>query len=88
MFKRSHIVSFLDALGSLFDVFPMQHEPAKKKSTFEFLNRNDADAIRADWEAVGRDMWKAIGEFEAAHGIQRPKVVYEAGRSKSSNRKS
>ena len=30
----------------------------------QILERSDADAMRADWEAVGASLWWAIGEYE------------------------
>ena len=32
--------------------------------TDEILSRSIADDMRADWEAVGADLWWAIGEHE------------------------
>ena len=32
--------------------------------TDEILSRSAADDMRADWEAVGADLWWAIGEHE------------------------
>ena len=32
--------------------------------TDEVLSRSIADDMRADWEAVGADLWLAIGEHE------------------------
>ncbi|MCY3574473.1 MAG: hypothetical protein OXG92_01845 [Chloroflexi bacterium] len=30
----------------------------------QILDRSDADAIRADWEAVGASLWWAIGQHK------------------------
>ena len=30
----------------------------------EYIQCSDADAIRSDWEAVGRDLWIAIAQFD------------------------
>ena len=37
---------------------------ATREYTEELLARSDADAMRADWEAVGASLWWAIGEHE------------------------
>ncbi|MEZ5581821.1 MAG: hypothetical protein R3F37_02690 [Candidatus Competibacteraceae bacterium] len=29
------------------------------------FTKSDADALRRDWEQVGRDMWRAIHQYES-----------------------
>jgi hypothetical protein len=78
MLSRSHILSFLRALGSLFDLSPRPaSKPVRMPESYSvdlsFMKRSDADAIRSDWEAIGRDMYAAIGQFERSYGIERAK---------------
>ena len=60
--------SFLRGLASLLDLTRSESE----EFTEMILARSDAEAMRADWEAVGASMWWAIGEHEkrAAKGKQ------------------
>ncbi|MCY4537235.1 MAG: hypothetical protein OXE52_03295 [Chloroflexi bacterium] len=50
----------LSGFASLMD-FTGSHRRYLEK---QILERSDADAMRADWEAVGEDLWWAIGEYE------------------------
>ncbi|MCY3864656.1 MAG: hypothetical protein OXG68_04375 [Chloroflexi bacterium] len=52
--------SILRALASLLDFTRSESQ----EFTDEILARSDADAMRADWEAVGASLWWAIGEHE------------------------
>ena len=52
--------SFLRGLASLMDFTGSE----SRKFTDEILSRSIEDDIRADWEAVGADLWWAIGEHE------------------------
>ncbi len=52
--------SFLRGLASLMD---FTHSEGAEY-TDEVLSRSIADDMRADWEAVGADLWLAIGEHE------------------------
>ena len=52
--------SFLRGIASLLD---FTHSEAVE-FTDEILSRSIADDMRADWEAVGADLWLAIGEHE------------------------
>ena len=52
--------SFLRGLASLMDFTGSE----SREFTEKILARSDADAMRADWEAVGADLWWAIGEHE------------------------
>ena len=52
--------SILRGIASLLD---FTHSESKE-FTDEILSRSIADDMRADWEAVGADMWRAIGEHE------------------------
>lgn len=52
--------SFLRGLASLMDFTRSEGD----EFTNQILARSDADAMRADWEAVGADLWRAIGEHE------------------------
>lgn len=52
--------SFLRGLASLMDFTGSE----SREFTEKILARSDAEAMRADWEAVGADLWRAIGEHE------------------------
>jgi len=52
--------SILRGIASLLD---FTHSESKA-FTDEVLSRSIADDMRADWEAVGADLWLAIGEHE------------------------
>ncbi|MCE2473811.1 MAG: hypothetical protein J4G18_18305 [Anaerolineae bacterium] len=52
--------SLLRGLASLMDFTRSESQ----EFTDEILARSDADAMRADWEAVGASLWWAIGEHE------------------------
>lgn len=52
--------SILRGIASLLD---FTHSESKE-FTDEILSRSIADDMRADWEAVGADLWLAIGEHE------------------------
>ncbi|MCY4466339.1 MAG: hypothetical protein OXE46_12460 [Chloroflexi bacterium] len=52
--------SILRALASLMDFTGSE----SREFTEKILARSDADAMRADWEAVGADMWWAIAQHE------------------------
>ena len=48
---------FLRGIASLMDFTGS----ATREYTKQILERSDADAMRADWEAVGESLWWAIG---------------------------
>lgn len=48
--------SFLRGLASLIDFTGSE----SREFTESILARSDADAMRADWEAVGKSLWWAI----------------------------
>lgn len=52
--------SFLRGLASLMDFTGSE----SREFTDRILARSDADAMRADWEAVGADLWLALGQYE------------------------
>ena len=52
--------SVLRALASLMDFTGSE----SREFTEKILARSDADAMRADWEAVGADLWLALGQYE------------------------
>lgn len=52
--------SFLRGLASLMDFTRSEGD----EFTDEILSRSDAEAMRADWEAVGADLWLALGQYE------------------------
>ncbi len=52
--------SILRALASLLDFTRSESQ----EFTDEILARSDAEAMRADWEAVGADLWLALGQYE------------------------
>ena len=51
---------FLYGMSSLMDFTGS----ATREYTEALLARSDADAMRADWEAVGESLWWAISEHE------------------------
>ena len=51
---------FLRGIASLMDFTGS----ATREYTEELLARSDADAMRADWEAVGASLWWAIEQHE------------------------
>lgn len=52
--------SILRALASLLDFTRSESQ----EFTDEILARSDAEAMRADWEAAGADLWLALGQYE------------------------
>ena len=52
--------SILRALASLMDFTGSE----SREFTDELLSRSIADDMRADWEAVGADLWLALGQYE------------------------
>ncbi len=51
---------FLRGIASLFSL-PGSYS---RFYTDQILSRSNADAIRADWEAVGENLWWALGQYE------------------------
>lgn len=51
---------FLSGIASLFSL-PGSYS---RYYTDQILSRSNADAIRADWEAVGENLWWALGQYE------------------------
>ena len=62
--KRSIADSIIRGLGSLMDFTGSR----SRRFTDEILSRPIEDDIRADWEAVGNDLWRAIVEYETRNG--------------------
>ena len=52
--------SWLSGFASLLDFTGSE----SREFTDEILARSDAEAMRADWEAVGIDLWSAILQYE------------------------
>ena len=52
--------SILRALASLMDFTSSE----SREFTDEILSRSIEDDMRADWEAVGADLWLALGQYE------------------------
>ena len=52
--------SIIRALASLMDFTGSE----SRDFTEQILARSDAEAMRADWEAVGADLWLAIRQYE------------------------
>ena len=52
--------SILRALASLMDFTHSEGD----EFTEQILSRSIADDMRADWEAVGADLWLALGQYE------------------------
>lgn len=55
--------SFLTGLASLWDFAGNIHR-------YEFGPDADARALALDWQAVGDDLWAAMGQFEEETGIR------------------
>lgn len=51
---------FLRGIASLMDFTGSRRRKLEK----QILERSDAEAMRADWEAVGANLWWAIGKYE------------------------
>ena len=52
--------SILRALASLMDFTSSE----SREFTDEILSRSIEDDMRTDWEAVGADLWLALGQYE------------------------
>lgn len=55
--------SFLTGLASLWDFAGNLHR-------YEFGPDADARALALDWQAVGDDLWAAMGQFEEGTGVR------------------
>lgn len=57
--------SFLTGLASIFDFAGNLHR-------YEYDSGPDADAraLAADWQAIGDDLWIAMGQFEEETGVR------------------
>ena len=51
---------FLNGIASLIDFTGSEN----REFAEQILGRSDAEAMRADWEAVGASLWWAIGEHD------------------------
>lgn len=58
LFKREP--SFFDGMASLFNMSPNLFRYNQDATEIEA----DTNSLRADWYAIGRDLWKAIKEYE------------------------
>jgi hypothetical protein len=69
--KRSlWVKNFLKGYGSILSLFPPEMPPKilittpnQKKAGIN-IEKSDAEALQKDWEAIGKDIWGAIGEYE------------------------
>ena len=52
--------SWLRAFASLMDFTGSE----SREFTEQILARSDAEAMRADWEAVGASLWEAMGAYQ------------------------
>ena len=52
--------SILRGIASLMDFTSSE----SREFTDEILSRSIEDDMRADWEAVGADLWLALGQYE------------------------
>ena len=52
--------SFLRGIANLMDFTRSE----SREFTDEILSRSIEDDMRADWEAVGADLWLALGQYE------------------------
>lgn len=67
--------SFLTGLASIFDFAGNLHR-------YEYESGPDADAraLASDWQAIGDDLWIAMGQFEEETGVR---VLEKRRRGKS-----
>jgi hypothetical protein len=60
--------SFLKDYGSVLNLLPSKSASRVSKDLRETDNSSaDADALRKDWEAVGKDIYWAIDKYERSH---------------------
>lgn len=52
--------NFIRGAGSVANVWPT---PAENHIGEGLLERTDAEALRSDWEAIGRDLWSSINQL-------------------------
>lgn len=58
--------SFLTGLASIFDFAGALQRPRRIPSGPDA----DARALASDWQAVGGDLWAAMGQFEEETGVR------------------
>ncbi len=58
---------FIKGLGSIFVFYPKQHDQNLFPKRRSFVS--DAEALRSDWDQVGKDMRKAITKYKEEHNL-------------------
>lgn len=68
---RSHWVAFLQGMGSALVLYPRRRRPRVTRMQHSSIE----DALRSDWETIGRDLWSAVDtgvpEVSEADGVGR-----------------
>jgi hypothetical protein len=57
---RSKWNSFWSGVGSIFNISGQFYDAEIER----ILNQSDADALKSDWDAVGKDFKKILGDIE------------------------
>ena len=57
VFMSRKLNSFLKGAGKCLEIMPPQ---SSLELPYSIKIKSDADAIRGDWQAVGRDIWTAM----------------------------
>jgi len=72
MFKRTPRIlvkfGFWQGAASAFDLFGQSFDP----DVFVLDDRNDAEALASDWEAIGKDFEVAMAQFRKEQEIEEP----------------
>lgn len=63
--RRIKMRNFLKGYGSVLNLFPSDPPPKIIVTTHAKQDRQqtDQEALRKDWEAIGKDMWSAIDDY-------------------------
>lgn len=67
---KAFLNGLTEGMGSVFDPLG-RDEPEDLELEFY---RDDTEALRSDWEAVGRDMYAAMGQFAEENNLEREKT--------------
>lgn len=57
--KKRKINAFLEGMARVLDIFGTFNN----LKTHPIIRRDDNEAIRKDWETVGKDLWNAMSEY-------------------------
>jgi hypothetical protein len=61
---RQRFRQFIRGAGTVLEIWPA---PRQYQFGNDLLFRSDAEALRRDWQMVGRDFWKAFHHHTADH---------------------